>query len=254
MNKRLGALVIVVAAVTAAAGLLAGPSKSASNACTQLKLPGPNCLVSLTATGPTPSRLEMPAGTVLLFGNPDSVSHTVVFADGQCSLTLTPGEGLTPFVNAVSPDWDCHDDSSLYVGRNAYTVDGKFSGIVVTVPVRRSVTLKAGTHTIRAGTRLTLHGLVTLDDRGASPPAPVIVLARHNSTQPFEPVATVRTRGSHDPEYGWALSVRPHVTTTYIAEVTGQRQCYFPASRCAHPQGQFWADPKSSPFTVRIRR
>src|SRR5262249_38158412 len=54
--------------------------------------------------------------------------------------------------------------------------------------------------------------------------------------------------------YGWKLNVMPDVTTTYIAEVTGQRLCYFPASRCAQPQGQLWANPKSRPFTVRIRR
>jgi hypothetical protein len=194
----------------------------------------------------------MPAGTILFLGNPDSVSHTVVFNNG-CSLTLTPGAGLYAYGNAVSPYWGCHNHSSYYVGSYAYAVDGKFHGTLVTTPQPRSVTLTARTHTTRTGTRLTLHGLVTLDDRGESPPAPVIVLARHNSTQPFQPIATVRTRGSHEPEYGWTLSVRPRVTTTYIAEVTGQRLCYFPASRCAQPQGQFWANPKSSPFTVRIR-
>jgi hypothetical protein len=54
--------------------------------------------------------------------------------------------------------------------------------------------------------------------------------------------------------YGWKLKVQPRVTTTYIATVTTQRLCYYPASRCAHPQGQVWSNAKSRPFTVRIRK
>jgi hypothetical protein len=88
---------------------------------------------------------------------------------------------------------------------------------------------------------------------------PVVVLARHTGEQHFEPVARVRTNyyaadtGNDRVAYGWNLNVQPGVTTTYIAEVTGQRLCYFPASRCAHPQGQFWVNAKSRPVTVRVR-
>lgn len=253
MKKRLAEIAVFVPALAVAAGLFASPSNSASSGCPppanwMLQLPGAHgCLVSLTATGPSPSRVSMPAGWRLVVFNTDSVSHTVVFANGLCSVSLRPGDARVL--------WGCNSNSvyAFYAGSYSYTVDGKFSGTVVTTAERRSVTLSARTHTIRGGSRLTLHGLVTLDARGESPPAPVIVLARHNSTQPFQPIATVRTRGSHQPMYGWKLSVRPNVTTTYIAEVTGQRLCYFPASRCAQPQGQFWANPKSSPFTVRIR-
>jgi rhamnose transport system substrate-binding protein len=80
----------------------------------------------------------------------------------------------------------------------------------------------------------------------------VVVLARHSSRQPFEPVATVRTRGSHRITYRWKLDVQPETAATYIAEVTAQGLCYV-ASRCAHPQGQVWTNAKSRPFTVRIR-
>jgi hypothetical protein len=133
-------------------------------------------------------------------------------------------------------------------------VDGKFHGTLVTTPQPRSVTLTARTHTTRTGTRLTLHGQVVWTEWQNSPPAPVVVLARHNGKHRFEPMATVLPRNVGPVgAYAWKLSVRPRVTTTYIAEVTGQRLCYFPASRCAQPQGQFWANPKSSPFTVRIR-
>src|SRR5262249_26628597 len=144
-------------------------------------------------------------------------------------------------------------------GSYGYTVDGKYHGMVVTSLVPRSVSLTARTHMIRSGTRLTLHGRVRQIPWGTAPPAPVVILARHNKKQPFEPIATVRTRfeGSAlgSPNHAaseWKLNVQPHVATTYIAKVTAQRLCYYPASRCAHPHRRVWANPKSRPFTVRI--
>jgi hypothetical protein len=131
---------------------------------------------------------------------------------------------------------------------------GRFPGTAVTTPLPRSVTLMARRHVIRAGTRLTLHGQVVRSNTGSAPPPPVLVLARHNSKQPFEPVATVRTGNSHQATYRWKLDVQQHVATTYIAGVTAQRPCYYPASRCAHPQGQVWANADSRPFAVRIRQ
>ncbi len=67
----------------------------------------------------------------------------------------------------------------------------------------------------------------------------------------------VRTKGPQTPHrttYRWKLIVRPSAATTYIAEVTAQRLCFFPASRCAHAHGQVWANAKTRPFTVRIRQ
>src|SRR5262249_36186997 len=181
------------------------------------------------------------------FKNTDSVAHTVVLANGLCSLTVDPFHQPEPF----GPS--CPGDFMAVAGSYAYTVDGKYPGMVVTSLVPRSVSLTARTHIIRSGTRLTLHGQVVRSYTLAAPPPPVVVLARHNSRQPFEPVATVRTRGSHQATYGWRLEVHPEVATTYIAKVTAQRLCYYPASRCAHPHRQIWANPKSRPFTVRIR-
>jgi len=241
MNKRLGAIATVVVGVATTAGLFASASKSAPQP--------PNCgyfwgcLVALTATGPTPGALTMYAEGNVRFYDGDSATHTVVFANGLCSLTIHPGSGslgCNPFM--------------VYVGSYAYTVDGKFHGVVVTTPLPRSVTLTARSHTIPDGTRLTLRGQVHRRSPGAAPPPPVVVLARHNNGQPFEPVATVHTRGAHRTTYGWKLVVRPNASTTYVAEVTAQRRCYYPASRCAHPQGQVWANAKSRPLTVRIRQ
>jgi hypothetical protein len=254
MNKRHATIAIVVVVVATAAGLFASPSNSASGGCYRPPSWPDGCLVQLTATGPSPNRLEMPAGSVLFFANPDSVSHTVVFANGRCSLTLTPGEGFQKYVDRVSPDFSCNN-LSFYAGRYAYTEDGKSPGTVVTKPLRRSVTLTARTQTLRRGTPLTLHGQVIWTEWQNSPPAPVIVLARHNSKHPFEPIATVLPRNVGPVgAYAWKLTVQPNVTTTYVAEVTGQRLCYFPAARCAHPQGQLWTNPKSRPFRARIRK
>ena len=194
MNKRFGAIATLVAAVAAAAGLFASPSNSASSECPKGRPGIPGCLVSLTATGPSPSTVRMAASWKLEFRNTDS-----------------------------------------------------------------------RTHTIRAGARLSLHGQVARSDRGSglnvTLPVLVVVLARH-SKQPFEPVATVRARfqgsltnASHyHAYYRWKLNVQPDVTTTYLAKVTSQRWCVRPASLCAHPQGQLWTNPKSRPFTVRIRK
>jgi hypothetical protein len=246
MNKRLAVIAVLVAAV-AAAGLFASPSNSAQKRpnCD----PPYGCPVYLTATGPSPATLTENALQSARFYNADSVSHSVVFANGLCSLTVAP--------DLVNRDQgvDCANGFMPYVGSYAYTVDGKFSGTVVTTPLRRSVTLTARTHAPRGGTRLILRGRVMRSEVGGSPPAPVVVFVRHDSKQPFKPIATIRTRfdGPDDTAYGWKLTVRPGVTTTYIARVRGQRLCYFPAARCGRPHGQVWANATSRPFTIRIR-
>jgi plastocyanin len=248
MKKRFATMAILVTAVAAPAGLFASPANSHGNSrgsCLAGGFPD-SCRVSLTAAGPSPSTLTMHAGQAVSFFNTDSVAHTIVFANGLCSLTLTPGQG-------GYGGGFCSNDFTAQVGSYPYTEDGKFPGSVRTMPWHRSVTLTARTHTIQGGTRLTLHGLVLQSNTGAAPPPPVLVLARPNSSQPFEPVTTVRTRGAHQTSYQWKLKVKPNATTTYIAKVTAQRLCYFPASRCADIRGQFWTNAQSRPFTVRIR-
>src|SRR5262249_32822990 len=135
----------------------------------------------------------------------------------------------------------------------AYTVDGKFSGTVVTTAIRQSVTLTARTHTVRHGTRLTLHGRISWFDNNPSLPQEpfhVIVLARREGSG-FVHIAggrvwTSRGRatGLGPIRYGWKLKVNPPVETTYVARVTEQPP---------YAEGQIWSDAESRPFTVRIR-
>jgi hypothetical protein len=252
MNKRLGATAIVIAAVAAAAGLFASPSISAQNhpASEWCTIPI-GCTVALTGAGPSPSTLRMVAAGFMSFDNTDSVTHKVVFAKGLCSLTLIPGEQGGP----GSGSFGCGSDNfPYYVGRYPYTLDGRLSGTIVTTPWPSSLTLTARTHTVPRGARLSLHVRVLSPYAGGPDPKekdfrlPVIVLGRHTTKQPFEPVATVLVPGwtatvsQGEIEYAWKLKVRPAVTTTYIAKSTGRLR-----------GGQIWAKARSRPFTVRVR-
>jgi hypothetical protein len=193
----------------------------------------------------------MIAANDLDFVNNDSVNHTVVFANGLCSLTVTPGEQEGGGIGAYCKDFNF----TRYAGSYAYTVDGTFPGTVVTTPMRRVVTLIARTHDIRGGTRLALRGRVSFYCPGpcsARELSSVTVLARNGSKHPFRPIATVNPRHLQVHYRGpgidatirgsWNLTVQPGGTTTYIAKVTGRV-----------PQGRIWTDAKSRPFTVRIR-
>ena len=250
MNKRFGAIAILVAAGAATAGLFAStsssaPSLSPTSPSSGVCYKGPPCFVSLTAAGPSPSRMTMPVADDLIFENTDSVAHTVVFANGLCTLTLPPS----------TQEWFlCNPHFPTYVGSYAYTVDGKFPGTAVVRPLRRSVSLTARRHGIRRGTRLTLHGRVSwYDDNPLLPtkwPFHVIVLARHDGKHHFEPLATIPVGSSQGSVWGpisyeWKRNVQPGATTTYIAKVTGGTP--------PHWQGQFWINAKSRPFTVRTR-
>jgi len=189
--------------------------------------------ISLTATGPSPRTLTMSAGNSLAFYNADSVTHTVVFANGLCSLTLSAGEqGNECFYSA------------FYVGSYPYTVDGKVPAMVETTPAYRSVTLTARSHKVRRGERLTLHGQVTWNNTccefADKAPFPVIVLARYAGTHTFKTIATVAVGGMPDTHDLWRLKVRPGVATTYIAELNGDEQ--------------IWRQATSSQFTVRMHR
>jgi plastocyanin len=85
--------------------------------------------VSLTATGPTPTMMKMRAGTYLAFVNKDSVTHMVVFANGLCSLSVSPGE-------ASDPPWrTAHAPRSSPVGQHGHPVDDQGS-----LPCHRSRT------------------------------------------------------------------------------------------------------------------
>lgn len=203
--------------------------------------------VSLTAAGPSPSTLKITAGQYMVFHNEDSVTHTVVFANGLCSLTVSPGEWVGPgySVNgSLHPD--CNDNVPYYAGSYPYTVDGKAPGTVDTALASRSVSLAARTRRVRPDQRLTLYGSARWDNNAtplaSKAPFPVIVLARHAGSQTFRAIARVTMGGSPDASDAWHLRVRPRLATTYIAELTGQL-----------PGGAIWKRATSRPFTVRMR-
>jgi plastocyanin len=202
--------------------------------------------VTVTAFGPSPTRVTIEPTDRVFFHNQDSVTHTVNFhTDGSCSLNLSPGE-----VSACVGLWPRD------IGNYPYTVDGMFGGVVTVEGFNRSISLTARTHTIRLGHQLRLHGQFTYEvdpdrycptGRGGDSADAVRVLARQNRSHPYRLIAMfpVRAHHTHVPvgdngcTLPWHLTVRPGVRTTYIAEATGL--------------AQFYKQAMSSPYTVLIR-
>jgi hypothetical protein len=190
--------------------------------------------LTLTPTGPAPIVLTVPAGLYPAWINQDQVTHTVVFANGLCSLQVAPGGTKS-----------CSNSFSEFVGRYPYTVDGTVQASIVVVPEPRAVTLTARSHMTQRGARLTLHGQVTvpvLSPPAPPSPQPVTVLARLDSRHPFRRVAVVVAR-PHGGQLLWQLRVQPRATTTYIAEAKSQ-----PTG------GQFWRQARSRPLKVLVTR
>jgi hypothetical protein len=200
--------------------------------------------ISLTPTGPSPAVMTIPAGMYPVWINQDTVAHTVVFANGLCSIQVVPGEYDGQCTNGFSP--------GSYVGDYAYTVDNTFQGSIVTVAGTRSVSLTARRHSIRRGSELRLHGGLhdwDLSPPGPGSPQPIIVLARHDRYHPFRRLAVVtaklhQTPKSHIHPWGklvWQIRVRPRTRMIYIAEANSQ-----PSG------GQAWQRAWSKPFKVLI--
>jgi hypothetical protein len=193
--------------------------------------------IRLTATGPSPASLTVVIGDgVPFWENTDTVTHTVTFADGLCSLQVAPGQiGRCPI------PWQ--------VGQYTYTVDGSAQASITFLPEGRSVTLTAKSHMIKQGAHLLLHGLLNYGT-GSIPPGPftdtpVMVLARPDRHHPFQQIATAATGRleSHGGGWPWWLGVHPTRTTIYIAEATDQPEL-----------GQVWTNATSKPFRVVVRR
>ena len=195
--------------------------------------------IALTPSGPSPAVMTIGAGMYPVWTNQDTVAHTVVFADGQCSVQVAPG-GFA----------QCSGFSS-FVGNYAYTVDGTAQASVEVEPEGRTVTLGARSHRIARGSHLRLHGV--LDAEHPSPPGPgpaqpVVILACHDGMHRWHRVATVmakvhRTKGTPFGTVTWQLRVHPRRSTIYVAEADSQ-----PAG------GQFWDQARSRPFKVVVRR
>lgn len=202
--------------------------------------------VALTGAGPSPSTVRMyPATELVNFVNQESVSHTVVFADGHCSLTIPPGSPPANWGDCHGP----HGQWPFYTGSYAYTMDGTFPGRIDVVGFPRSLSLAARTDTVRLGGRLTLTGHLTIGKGGpcaVGRSSPLIrVLARHDRSHPFKRIAMFRlpfgtaTVGRHSCTYTWRLHVRPGLPTIYIAD--------------SKVGTQWWRPATSRPFRVLIR-
>jgi hypothetical protein len=193
--------------------------------------------VVLTPSGPSPAALTVPAGLYPFWDNNDQVTHTVVFANGLCSLELAPGaaEGC---------------NFPLLVGLYPYAVDGTIqASVVVNALPPTTVTLTARSHKLSRAAHLLLHGMLNWS-MSCGPPifgplrVPIVVLARHDRHHPFRRFTTVRSEArTPDGGYAWRLNLHPNGKTIYIAKVT-----YQPVGE--QGQRQAW----SRPFRVIVRR
>jgi hypothetical protein len=201
----------------------------------------PTTTISLTATGASPAVVNVPAGwPAPTWVNTDPVTHTVVFANGLCTIQVAPGSSGR-----------CSSSFTSYVGDFPYTVDGTSQAHLVVEAIPRSVSLRARSHSIDRGSRLELHGRLK-DIQYPSPPnsgapQPIVVLERPDRHHAFRRVAVVRAklfRPTKNHPFGellWHLRVRPRARTTYVAEANYQPR-----------GGQVWRDARSSLFTVRV--
>lgn len=202
----------------------------------------PTYAVSLTAAGPSPAVLELPAGYNPEWSNTDTVTHTVVFANGLCSLQVAPGDSAR-----------CSSGFTDYVGDYSYAVDGASQAQLAVEAIARSVSLLARSHAVHHGSRLTLHGQLQDIQYGSPPnagsPQPIVVLARPDRYHAFHRIAVVKAKlhlpKGVNPFFGqllWHLRVHPRAKTIYIAEANYQPQ-----------GGKVWQQAWSKPFRVRVR-
>jgi hypothetical protein len=196
--------------------------------------------IALTPTGPSPAVLTIPAFMYPVWENQDGVTHTVTFANGDCSVQVAPG--------AIGR---CTNGLSSGVGAYAYTVDGTAKGSIVLAVVGRTVTLGARSHRIDRGSVVTLRGKLAVDT--GSPPVfqgprmPVTVLARPDGHHPFHRIAVVLAKPQRSKNPGnahsvWQLRVGPRTNMIYIAEASSQPE-----------GGQYWQRAWSRPFRVDVR-
>jgi plastocyanin len=197
-------------------------------------------VVSLTSTGPSPAVVTMPAGYPLVFENTDTVTHSVTFANGSCSVDVAAGSNA-----------HCTGSFGSYAGDYDYTVDGTSQAQIVIQAIDRSVSLRAKRHSIRRGSHLTLHG--QLEDAqfpfpcGTGPSQRIIVIAHPYLRHPFHRVAVVRAV-RHQPKRGcaallWHVRIHPRSSMTYIAIASYQPH-----------GGRVWERARSTPFRVNVRR
>ena len=200
----------------------------------------PTYVISLTSSGPSPAVLTTSASYGRLqFDNTDTVTHSIAFANGRCSVDIAP-----------DAQFDC--GRLPYVGTYAYTIDGTSQGQIVIDPASRRVSLRVKRHAVRLGSTVTLHGTLVEDTLGAPPspgsPQPIIVIARPYRGHPFHRVGVVEATPhwptKSDPFYGerWHLTIHPHAGMTYVAIASYQPKA-----------GQIWERAVSKPSWVAVR-
>jgi plastocyanin len=189
--------------------------------------------IQLTPSGPSPAALSIPAGRYPVWVNNDSAAHTVVFANGLCTIHVAPG--------AVA---QC--PAGFPVGAYTYTVDKTATGRLTVSPESRSVTLAAQKHEIRRGGRLTLHGLLNYAQEGpprvvgaSTTSMRVTLLARPDRRHPFHAVASVRPAVLSRRGYPWQRVIRPRETTIYLV---------------AAKHDTDWLPAQSKPFKIVVHR
>jgi hypothetical protein len=199
-------------------------------------------IVALTASHPSPSRIKKGFDETLAFVNTDSVSHTVFFVGGHCTLVVPPG----------SPEIVGHYEclGQAHPGTYHYLVDDRFRGTVAVVGLFRALTLTARTHMLKLGSRLQLNGHLRFDNQGAlfcAEHMAVRVFARVRGVREFKRIATLYTgprgtpsrAGKRGCTYAFRLAVRPGVTTSYVAK--------------ASEEAWLWKQAASRRFTVQVR-
>jgi hypothetical protein len=197
--------------------------------------------IDLTATGPSPAVLTIGADEHPVWLNQDTVAHTVTFASG-CSIEVAPG-GYGQCTGGAP---------SGVVGNYAYTVDGTTQASVNIVALSRAVTLTAKRHRFRLGSKVRLHGTLSIAQQ--SPPTlfgprmPVTVLARPNRHHPWYRLAVVTARPlkapvtQGNPHSVWQLWVRPHAGTTYRVVANTQPRA-----------GKYWENARSEAYRLLVR-
>lgn len=192
--------------------------------------------IVLTASGPSPTVARMPALMYPVWINPDTVTHTVTFADG-CSFDVAPSSRTSG---------KCHD-SWAGVGSHAYTVDGTFQASLNVIPEWRSVTIKAKRHRFHRGSRVRLHGRLEAAFPAPTifgPRMPVTLYARRHGQRLWHKIAIVTATPLKKPRsrpYSvWHFWVRPHGGTTYMAK--------------AESEPKYWKNATAGPFGLYVPR
>jgi len=178
------------------------------------------------------ARIDVPS-----WENTDASSHTVVFLNGRCAITIDPGRRAT----CSFPFWGS-------VGTYRYTVTSggtpdRFEGSVVVIPLRRRVSMVARPARVYRGRPALLVGTVFAERTAltTAPNQPVTIYRRDRSgaLRRIAQVVAIRSAATRGESFVWRLRVRPRQTTTYLARAVSK--------------ASVWKRAQSPPVAVRVR-